>query len=319
MVVLSDAPAAHRDLEVGPDPLDLRATVGGLARGRWDGSTRVSATDLWWATNTPEGPATLHLWLRGAGMQAAADAWGEGATWVLDQIPDLLGLGDDVAGFERHLAGLAGSGAALVRELHHRHPGLRMSRSGAAMEALVPTIFEQKVVAADALASYRRLVRTYGTPAPGPAETALVVPPTAARLADLPYWAFHPLGVERRRADTVRRACRLRHRLGVGDRTEDGELRRRLLTIPGVGPWTVAEVSRVALGDADAVSVGDYHLCHQIAYAFLGQRRGDDELMVELLEPFRPHRQRVVRLIERGAPSPPRRGPRLARSTLRSL
>jgi 3-methyladenine DNA glycosylase/8-oxoguanine DNA glycosylase len=75
----------------------------------------------------------------------------------------------------------------------------------------------------------------------------------------------------------------------------------------------------VALGDPDAVSVGDYHLCHQVVFAFLGQRRGDDELMLELLEPFRPHRQRVVRLIERGAPMPPRRGPRLSRSRLRSL
>jgi 3-methyladenine DNA glycosylase/8-oxoguanine DNA glycosylase len=75
----------------------------------------------------------------------------------------------------------------------------------------------------------------------------------------------------------------------------------------------------VALGDADAVSVGDYHLAHRVAFAFLGERRGTDEQMLELLEPFRPHRQRVVRLIERGAAVPPRRGPRLERSRIHRL
>ena len=102
---------AHRELDVGPYPLDLPATVGGLARGRWDCSTRVSSTDLWWATNTPEGPATLHLWLGQGGADAAADAWGRGATWVLDQLPDLLGVSDDLAGFERLLSGLDGPAA----------------------------------------------------------------------------------------------------------------------------------------------------------------------------------------------------------------
>ena len=90
-------------------------------------------------------------------------------------------------------------------------------------------------------------------------------------------------------------------------------------TISGVGPWTVAEVARVALGDPEAVSVGDYHLAHRVAYAFLGERRGTDEQLLELLEPFRPHRQRVVRLVERGVPTPPRRGPRLERSRVRHL
>jgi 3-methyladenine DNA glycosylase/8-oxoguanine DNA glycosylase len=178
-------------------------------------------------------------------------------------------------------------------------------------------VLEQKVIGADARASYRRLVQHHGTPAPGPA-LGLMLPPPPARLATVPYWAFHPLGVERRRAETVIRACRLAHRLEVGS-CDDAELQRRLLTVPGVGPWTVAEVSRVALGDADAVSVGDYHLPHQVAFAFLGERRGSDELMLELLEPFRPHRQRVIRLIESGAPSPPRRSPRLERSRIRRL
>jgi 3-methyladenine DNA glycosylase/8-oxoguanine DNA glycosylase len=299
--------------------LDLRATVGGLARGRADPSTRVQPDHLWWATTTPTGPATLHLSVHPARASVRATAWGAGAAWVLDQVPGLIGLDDDVQRFERTLADHRARGADLVRELHRRQPGMRMSRSGAVVEALVPSILEQKVIGADARASYRGLVRRFGSPAPGPPGLELMVPPSAAVIAGLPYWVFHPLNVERRRADTVRRACRVAHRLQAGARADDAELQRRLLTIPGIGPWTVAEVARVALGDPDAVSVGDYHLCHRVAFAFLGQRRGTDELMLELLEPFRPHRQRVVRLIERGAPAPPRRGPRLERSRIRSL
>jgi len=299
-------------------PLDLTATVGGLVRGRGDPTSSCHGNELWWATNSPIGPATLHLTVHPADQVVRSTAWGDGAAWVLDQVPDLLGLGDDVDAFGALLDRLDVTGADLVRDLHRRAPGLRMSRSGALVEALVPSILEQKVVGADARASYRRLVAGYGSPAPGP-DRSLRLPPTPSELAGLPYWAFHPLGVERRRADTVARACRVAHRLQVGLRSDDADLQRRLLTVPGVGPWTVAEVSRVALGDPDAVSVGDYHLAHRVAHAFVGERRGTDDQMLELLEPFRPHRQRVVRLVERGAPAAPRRGPRLERSRIRRL
>ncbi len=309
--------SARRDDLRLSHPVDLMATAGGLVRGRGDLSGACSPTDLWWASNTPLGPATLHLALDGRLRRAVSEAWGPGAAWMLDQVPDLLGQNDDAEAFTELLEGLDAVGAGRVRELRRRSPALRMSRSGALVEALVPSVLEQKVIGADARASYRRLVQRHGTPAPGP-DLGLRLPPTAEQLAGLPYWAFHPLGVERRRAETIIRACRVAHRLQVGS-CDDAELRRRLLTIPGIGPWTVAEVARVALGDADAVSVGDYHLPHQVAYAFLGERRGNDDLMLELLEPFRPHRQRVIRLIERGAPAPPRRSHRLERTRIRHL
>jgi 3-methyladenine DNA glycosylase/8-oxoguanine DNA glycosylase len=73
----------------------------------------------------------------------------------------------------------------------------------------------------------------------------------------------------------------------------------------------VAEVARVALGDADAVSVGDYHVPSIVAWALAGERDGSDERMLELLEPFRPHRGRVQRLLEEAHIRPPARGPRM--------
>ena len=86
---------------------------------------------------------------------------------------------------------------------------------------------------------------------------------------------------------------------------------RRLRALPGIGAWTAAEVSLVALGDADAVSVGDYHLPHHVAWALAGEARADDARMLELLEPYRGHRGRVIRLVVAGHPGPPRFGPRL--------
>ncbi|HXF57914.1 MAG TPA: DNA-3-methyladenine glycosylase 2 family protein, partial [Actinomycetota bacterium] len=89
------------------------------------------------------------------------------------------------------------------------------------------------------------------------------------------------------------------------------EAYRRLLALPGVGPWTAAEVALVALGDADAVSLGDYHLPHAVAWALAGEPRGTDQRMLELLEPYTGHRGRVLRLIAAAGIRPPRFGPRL--------
>jgi 3-methyladenine DNA glycosylase/8-oxoguanine DNA glycosylase len=80
--------------------------------------------------------------------------------------------------------------------------------------------------------------------------------------------------------------------------------------VPGIGAWTVAEVAQRALGDADALSVGDYHLSAFVGWALAG-RPLDDDGMVELLERWRPHRYRVVRLLECSGFRKPRFGPRL--------
>jgi 3-methyladenine DNA glycosylase/8-oxoguanine DNA glycosylase len=189
---------------------------------------------------------------------------------------------------------------------------LRIGRTGAVAEALVPTILEQKVAGMEARRSWRALVRRLGEPAPGPAPAGLTVPPAPARLAATPSWVFHRCGVERGRADTIRRAMARAARVEeVADVPLD-DAYRRLRALPGVGPWSAAEVGLVALGDADAVSVGDYHLPSQVAWALAGERTGTDERMLELLEPYRGHRGRVLRLLTVAAVGPPRRAPRMS-------
>ena len=81
---------------------------------------------------------------------------------------------------------------------------------------------------------------------------------------------------------------------------------------PGSAPWTANVVAIRALGHADGVLVGDAGAPFVTTMALTGVR-GDDARMVELLEPFRPHRARVHRLFDLAdghVPGvPPRRKP----------
>jgi 3-methyladenine DNA glycosylase/8-oxoguanine DNA glycosylase len=279
---------------------DLRRTMALVGHGRTDPTIRYAADGIWRATRTPDGPGTIHLAVQLGGHTVEARTWGAGAEWLLERAPGMCGALDSLAGFEPSVH-------PAVASLAHRMPGMRLCRTDRVLDALVPAILEQKVTGREARRAWAGLVRGFGERAPGPAD--LLVAPPPARLRAVTSSTWHRLGVERKRAETIRRVATVAHRLeGTADRAE---LRRRLLTVPGVGPWTAAEVAVVALGDPDAVSVGDYHLPNSVAWTLAGEPRGDDARMLELLAPFSGHRGRVVRLIEAGGTIAPRRGPRM--------
>ncbi len=283
-----------------PFAIDLGMTLRPLRHGGGDPTMRLSKDEAWRATRTPDGLATLHLRHRGTVVEA--EAWGDGAAWVLEHAPELIGCGDDRAGFAPlHVA---------VHRMHRHADGLRIGRSRAVLEALVPAIIEQRVTGFEARRAFHQLVRRFGEAAPGPG--GLYAQPAPDVLADLGYYDLHPMGIERRRADAIRRASAHAGRLQDLAELPPAQAQERLRAIPGVGVWTAAEVALAALGDPDAVSVGDYHLKNQVGWALAGEARATDERMLELLEPFRGHRGRVCRLIEMSGPRAPRRGPRLA-------
>ena len=226
-------------------PVDLRLTLFPVRRGRLDPCMRYEPGGVWRATRTPAGPATTHIRVSAAEGTATVRAWGAGAEWVLDAFPALIGAGDDAAGFE--------AGAGLVGELHHRFRGLRIGRTGAVTEALVPSILEQKVVGLEARRSYARLVRALGEVGPGGA--GLFVPPEPKVLAETPTWVFHRANVERKRADTIRRACSYAHRLEETVGMSPDDARRRLTALPGIGGWTAAETRRWVVAGPAGVRV----------------------------------------------------------------
>jgi 3-methyladenine DNA glycosylase/8-oxoguanine DNA glycosylase len=271
--------------------------LGPIAHGRGDPTIRFGADGIWRATRTPDGPATLRLLAVVGGVEVAG--WGPGAAAAVAGAADLVGANDDPSPLvPQH---------RLISELVHRFPGLRLPRTNRPFEALLPAICEQKVSGVDARRAFRGIIASHGEDAPGPA--GLRLPPAPARLAALPYFAFHRFGLERRRADLIRTTAQLAGRI---EEATPAEAYARLGAVPRIGPWTLAEVGRIAFGDPDAVSVGDYHLPNVVAWALVREPRADDARMLELLEPYRGQRGRVQRLIEASGIAAPRYGPRMA-------
>ena len=283
-------------------PLDLVRTLAPLARGPHDPTIRLATGRVWRATRTPDGPATVAL--VHAGDELRAEAWGPGADRALAHIPALLGLDLEPTPIP--------GGHPLIARLARRDTGIRIPRTAAVLESLIPAILEQKVTSEEAHRAFTGLIRVHGEPAPGPTEWRLRLAPTPVALAALPYYAYHPFGIERRRAELIRRVASRASWFEAIVELPLPEAYARLTAVPGIGPWTAAEVGVRSLGDPDAVSVGDFHLPNLVAYALAGEPRGNDTRMLELLEPYRGQRARVMRLLELSGIRPPRYGPRLS-------
>jgi len=283
--------------------VDVAATLRPLQRGSGDPAFRVVGSDIWLALRTPAGPATVLVRRAADGIRVAA--WGDGADWAVEHAPDLLGRGDDWSDLDV-------SGHAFLAAARHRQPGLRLLRTNSVFAMLVPAIMEQKVTSRQAWRAWRYLLRRYGTPAPGPAPVDMYVPPTVEGWAAIPSWEWHRAGIEPGRSATVMRAVRvapaLERTLSLG--RGGSVVSSRLQSVPGIGKWTAAETAQRAHGDPDAPSVGDYHVPALVGWALTGGPV-DDDGMLELLEPWRGHRERIVRLIGGSGFRKPSFGPRM--------
>ncbi|MDT5021707.1 MAG: hypothetical protein QOC88_3168 [Mycobacterium sp.] len=286
-------------------------TLFPLRRGPGDPCFQIGEDGAIWRTSLLRSGSVTARLRRAAPNAVDCIAWGSGADEFLDALPAMLGADDDPSGFAPV--------DPIVAEAHRRVPHLRLGRTGQVLEALVPAVLEQRVPGKDAFRAWRLLVSKYGTTAPGPAPQRMRVPPSAEVWRRVPSWEFHRANVDPGRARTIvgcaQRAASL-ERLGSWPVEK---AREALMSLPGVGIWTAAETAQRAFGDPDALSVGDYHISKMIGWTLLGHPIGDAE-MVELLEPMRPHRQRVVRLLAAsGLAYEPRRGARLPLQDIRVL
>ncbi len=281
----------------------LRPYLGRLRRGPGDPTHRRVGATWFRATLTPVGPALVRL---DEGPEVRAEAWGEGAEWVLDQLPDFLGDHDDPSAFRPD--------HPLLRKAQRRAPGLRVGRTHLVWEAFAPAVIEQKVTGNEAYAGFRRLVRRFGEPAPGPARIeghpayGMVCPPPPDAWAQIPSWTWLKAGIEPARSRTIvaaaGRAAALERTLRAPEEAD-----RRLQSLRGVGVWTSAEVRQRAHGDPDAWSDGDYHMPGVITLALVGEKL-DNDAAREVLEPYRGHRYRVQQLVGVMGVWPERHGPR---------
>ncbi|MEU7039030.1 DNA-3-methyladenine glycosylase 2 family protein [Streptomyces sp. NPDC046237] len=300
--------AARRWTPAAPTHLGL--TLGPLRRGPADPTFRTTPDgSVWRSARTPEGPGTLRVALRQG--TAEAEAWGPGADWLLDRLPQLLGADDEPEAFTpRH---------RLLAATHRARPGLRLTRTGLVLESLIPSILEQKVTTDEAYRAWRLLVRKYGEPAPGPEGHRLHVMPDARTWSLIPSWEWHRAGVDNKRAATILRAVKVARRMEEAATMEPELAQQRLELIPGIGPWTSAETIQRSNGAPDAVSVGDYHLPSIVGYALAGDRTTDDAAMLELLAPYAGQRHRAARLILLSGRVPPRRAPRMTPGNIAAL
>lgn len=188
------------------------------------------------------------------------------------------------------------------------HPGLRFGASFTLYHELLPTVLGQRVTGGEGVNQWRALVQRFGKAAPGP--TGLLLPPTPEELAAQPAWSFHPLGIEAKRAEPLRQLAKHASKLWQWAELAPAAAAAKLALLPGIGEWTIGSALGSALGDADAVAVGDYHLKNIVGHALAGRARSTDEEMLELLEPYRGQRGRVVRLLLAAGHRAPKFGPR---------
>ncbi len=291
-----------------PWPVPVGQILSQHRRGGYDPTYKIDFQGRHWrGIRTPEGTATLMIDTRLRDGEVYAAAWGDGADWALESVPALLGAEDDPSGFEPYHQPLA--------DAWRHNPHWRLGRSGLVMEALVPSIIEQKVTGQEAFAGFRNLIHRWGTRAPGPANDLDVwVQPDAETLRTIPSWEWLKLHIDPSRSRAIVMAARVAHALERTASVPNGEADRALQSLPGIGEWTSAEVRQRAFGDADAVSFGDYHVAKDIGWALTGTAFDDDELR-EFLEPYRPHRGRVQALCALAGLHRPRLGPRMAPRT----
>lgn len=304
MKAAEEAPAIDTVVQLGFD-VDPALTLAELRHGPRDLTIRFEQGVVWRASRQPEGSATVRVSpASGGGWRVMA--WGTGAEAAVTALPRLLGSEDRPENLEIDLPRL--------RELAARLAGMRFGRTDDVWAAVLPGIIGQKVTAVEAQRAYGGMIARYGEPAPGPA--GLRLPPSADIVAALPYYELHPQGLEQRRAVTLIRTAQRASWLQEAVTMAPAAALARLRTLPGIGPWTAAVTAQAALGDPDAVILGDYHIPNLVSWALASEPRGDDTRMLELLEPYRGHRARVVRILERSGIRAPRYGPR---STTRDI
>ncbi|MCB0965530.1 MAG: hypothetical protein KDB37_01735 [Ilumatobacter sp.] len=293
-------------------PRSLRRTLGVYRVGFHDPTTRIEPGRFRRATLTPDGPATLQLtWTADPAPVGAdgldAEAWGPGATWLLDRVGALTGADDEPVELVAPAEHDQPVDAALRATRTHR-----LGRSGTLYHELLPTIIGQRITGGEALRQWHRLTLELGETAPGPSDVAdeLRLPPAPETLYRRPTWWFHPLGIEDKRARALTEVARHPRKLFEWADLTSADVAAKLALIPGVGPWTIGTVQVSALGDVDAVIVGDYHFPNTVAWALAGEARGDDDRMLALLEPYRGQRGRVLQALVRTVGAAPKFGPR---------
>lgn len=288
-------------------PVDPALILGTVQRGRTDPCCRLEPDGTaWWATRSPAGPVLVRISARPEGGEVQARAWGPGADWALDGLPELLGTADDPQALRPE------PGHPRLVEASAQHAGWRVPRTRAVLETLIAVALSRPSGGTGARRAWRILVSGYGEPAPGSGRDVsspalgMRIPPAPADWADIPAVDWLAAGVDdetRRLVITV---------AGLADRVQScadlppERARAALAALPGVSLGIAAQVGQRAFGDADAFDADDPQLAADVSWGLVG-RVLDPEACAALMAGYAGQRYRVQRLLELAEVRAPRR------------
>ncbi len=177
-------------------------------------------------------------------------------------------------------------GDRVIGELVRDAPGLRVPGSVDGRELALRAVLGQQISLAGARTLAGRLVAAYGEPLPRTCGSVTHLFPSPAAIAGADS---ERVGIPRARS---RALLALAGALESGEVLLDGSADRaecgsRLLSLPGIGPWTAGYISMRALRDPDAFLAGDLGIRRSLESLGLDGSPASAQRLSERWRPYR--------------------------------
>jgi AraC family transcriptional regulator of adaptative response / DNA-3-methyladenine glycosylase II len=167
-----------------------------------------------------------------------------------------------------------------------RAPGRRVAGAVDGHELAVRAVLGQQVSLRGASTLAGRLVASHGEKLERPLGTVTHVFPSAQVLADADLGRLS-MPAARRRGLLGLLTALAREELVIDAGVDRTDTRRRLLALPGVGPWTAEYIAMRALRDPDAFLASDLGVRHALEQLGLDGRAGNATALAERWRPYR--------------------------------
>jgi 3-methyladenine DNA glycosylase/8-oxoguanine DNA glycosylase len=276
-----------KEARVAIAPFDLVRSFALGRFGLYDPTATLSQNRLKKAFSCVDGTCVVEVTAETGGVHVRAEGAGEAE--VVADLVDALGADDGSKVFTPD--------HPLLAKLHRAHAGLRLVRVPWRFDVACCAVLQQRVTVREAWQEWTRIAKKYGTRPKNDGSHDLFAFPGAHEIARMDSWRFEELGVDPKRTRAMIGLARDVVRRGTFGWTDRARVRKHMRAVRGIGVWTTEMTLGFGYGDPDALPLADLHLPHLVTWALARERPGTDERMEQLLEPYRGHRFRAVRLL----------------------
>lgn len=205
---------------------------------------------------------------------------------IREQVIEWFDLQTDLAAFYKMAAG-----DSVLAPLITRHYGLRLLRIHNLFQALCWAILGQQVNLAFAYTLYRRFIETFGERI-DPGETGLWHFPLPETIAQLAVRDLMRLQNTRRKSEYIIGVAKAivageLCRADLLRRQDSEDVRRTLVNIRGVGPWTASYVMMRCLGTPTAFPIQDIGLHNALKQLLKLETKPDMDEIREMAQGWR--------------------------------